>query len=368
MAYLSELLKRDSAFFSVEADVELSQNVVETVNRQIQELRRPPNDSGSKSAPHHPILPSVQERSLRYRVKVEILPRSGTLRIAEEYLAALNAQGEPTGKRKPFLERMQNRLHLRMEGQAHPTYFERYLDQSILSKPLYPPHYPHLTALRAEMESWMFYYFEPRERMRANTAVKETLHVGPMGEELPAFLNTLKANNPLQFKAIEKALHQIIPSVTGIEVDVNSLGEVELRIQEWNRIVPARVVSEGTLRVLGLLAIGSSNHPPGLIGFEEPENGVHPRRLRLIAERLRSQADTGGNQMIVTTHSPLLMDLIPDESLFVCRKEDGRTNIVPPGCIPPLWKTSEIDRALNEEEAIEDLPVSQRIMRGDFDD
>jgi predicted ATPase len=105
-----------------------------------------------------------------------------------------------------------------------------------------------MTALRRELESWMFYYFEPRERMRANTAVKEILHVGLMGEELPAFLNTLKATNDLQFRAIEKALHQIIPSVTGVDVEVNALGEVELRLREGHRLIPARVVSEGTLR------------------------------------------------------------------------------------------------------------------------
>ena len=80
-----------------------------------------------------------------------------------------------------------------MEGQAHPTYHERYLDHSILSLPLYPPHYPHLVALRQELASWFFFYFEPRERMRAANPVKEVRHIGLMGEELAAFLNTLRA-------------------------------------------------------------------------------------------------------------------------------------------------------------------------------
>ena len=53
---------------------------------------------------------------------------------------ALNSKGEPTGKRKPFLERQDERIHLRHEGQAHPTYYDRYLDHSILSMPHYPPH------------------------------------------------------------------------------------------------------------------------------------------------------------------------------------------------------------------------------------
>src|SRR6266542_1451241 len=359
---IAELVGRDSASFSMQADIELSPHVVKAVNRQIREMRRPPNGATTKPPPHPDEVSFVQEHYLRYRIDVEILPRSGILRIADEYIAALSRKGEPTGKRKPFLERMKDRLHLRMEGQAHPTYFERYLDYSILSKPLYPPHYPHLTALRRELASWMFYYFEPRERMRANTPVKEILHVGLMGEELAAFLNTLKATNPLQFKAIEKALHQIIPFVTGIDLEVNPLGEVELRLREGDRLIPARVVSEGTLRILGLLAIGSSSEPPGLTGFEEPENGVHPRRIRLIAERIKSHARSGEKQIIITTHSILLADLMPDESLYVCCKENGQTTIKPYQSFP-LARSTEIEEAMDAEEVL----VSTRILRGDLD-
>ena len=79
-----------------------------------------------------------------------------------------------------------------MEGQAHPTYFEQYLDHAVVSRPHYAPHHPHLTALKRELQSWFFYYFEPRERMRAPTSVKEVRHVGLMGEELAAFLYTLR--------------------------------------------------------------------------------------------------------------------------------------------------------------------------------
>ena len=66
------------------------------------------------------------------------------------------------------------------------------------------------------------------------------------------------------------------------------------------------MVSEGTLRILGLLALAGAKEVPGPVGFEEPENGIHPRRLQLVAELLRTRAELGETQMIVTTHSPLL--------------------------------------------------------------
>ena len=357
------LLEQERLSFSIEADLSLSNAVVEAVNRQILEMRRPHGEGESKERSKLPAR--VRERDLRYRIEVEMLPRSGLLRVADEYLAALNSKGEPTGKRKPFLERQDERIHLRHEGQAHPTYYDRYLDHSILSMPHYPPHYPHLAAARRELESWLFFYFEPRERMRAANPVKEVRHIGLMGEELAAFLNTMKATDERQFRGVEKALHALMPNIDGIEVEVSDLGEVELRLKEGGVAIPARVLSEGTLRMLGLLALTGVDEAPALVGFEEPENGVHPRRIQLIAELLKTQETLQQTQYIVTTHSPILPDLLADSSLFVTNRIDRKTRIEPFSTWGPLGRRSDIDQAFSEQQEV--LPVSERILRGDFD-
>ena len=312
------LLEQDRLSFSIEADLSLSEAVVDAVNRRIREMRR-----------HVRAPAQVRERDLRYRIEVEMLPGSGILRVADEYLAALNRKGQPTGRRKPFLARQGERIHLRHEGPPHPACFDRYLDHSILSMPHYPPHYPHLVAVRQELESWQFFYFEPRERMRAANPVKEVRRIGLMGEELAAFLNTMKATDPGRFRGVEKALHALMPNIDGIEVEVSELGEVELRLKEGGVAIPARVLSEGTLRMLGLLALSGVDQGPALVGFEEPENGVHPRRIELIAELLRTQESLNQIQHIITTHSPILPDLLEDESLFAVRRLNGQTRIDP---------------------------------------
>lgn len=356
-------LEKDRLSFSIEVDVRLSDAVVDAVNRQIKEMRRSSSQE-SEAGEEAKTASAVRERNLRYRIEVEMLPRSGILRVADEYLAALTSQGEPTGKRKPFLSREGERLHLRLEGQAHPSYYERYLDHSILSLPHYPPHYPHLVAMRKELENWLFFYFEPRERMRAATPVKEVRHIGLMGEELASFLNTLKALDERQFHAVEKALRTIMPNIEGIGVEVSNLGEVELTLKENGIPVPARILSEGTLRILGLLSLAGAKEQPSLIGFEEPENGIHPRRIQLIAELLKTRASSGQTQYIVTTHSPLLPDLVPDESLYVCKRVEGATRIEPFSAWGTLAKRSEVDRALMEAD---ELTISERMLRGDFD-
>ena len=357
------LLKEERLSFSIEADLGLSNAVVEAVNRQILEMRRPGVEGEFKSIDKIPAR--VRETYLRYRIEIEMLPKSGVLRVADEYLAALNADGQPTRKRKPFIERQDQKIHLRLEGQAHPTYYDRYLDHSILSMPHYPPHYPHLAAARRELESWLFFYFEPRERMRAANPVKEVRHIGLMGEELAAFLNTMKATDARQFKGVEKALHALMPNIDGIEVEVSDLGEVELRLKEGGVAIPARVLSEGTLRMLGLLALTGVDDTPALIGFEEPENGIHPRRIQLIAELLKTQEVLDQTQHIITTHSPILPDLLEDDSLFAVRRLNGQTRIDPFSSWGPLARRNDISQTLSDDEG--GLPVSTRILRGDFD-
>ncbi|MCE2438245.1 MAG: AAA family ATPase [Candidatus Latescibacteria bacterium] len=357
------LLKEERLSFSIEADLGLSNAVVEAVNRQILEMRRPGVEGEFKSIDKIPAR--VRETYLRYRIEIEMLPKSGVLRVADEYLAALNADGQPTRKRKPFIERQDQKIHLRLEGQAHPTYYDRYLDHSILSMPHYPPHYPHLAAARRELESWLFFYFEPRERMRAANPVKEVRHIGLMGEELAAFLNTMKATDARQFKGVEKALHALMPNIDGIEVEVSDLGEVELRLKEGGVVIPARVLSEGTLRMLGLLALTGVDDTPALVGFEEPENGIHPRRIQLIAELLKTQEVLDQTQHIITTHSPILPDLLEDDSLFAVRRLNGQTRIDPFSSWGPLARRNDISQTLSDDEG--GLPVSTRILRGDFD-
>ncbi len=349
------LLERDSAQFSMEADFEVSDAAASLVEQEIREVRT------SNGAERH-----VPERFLQYRVTIEVFPKTGTLRLADEYLAPLRADGTPKRSRKPFLERVDRKIRLRMERQSHPMEFETGLDHTVLSRPLHPPHYPHLLAARHELANWHFFYFEPRERMRVASPVHEVRHLGLMGDEMAAFLNTMKAGRPKQLEALERALGELVPQVDGIDVSVNRFGEAELSLREGTVLVPARLLSEGTLRVLGLLAAAASADAPGLIGLEEPEIGIHPRRIELIAEFLKTRARAGRTQLVVTTHSPTLLDLLPTASLFVAARRAGETKIMPISAWNTLARGTELQRALADPDG-QGLSPSRRLMSGEFD-
>ncbi|MCD6327975.1 AAA family ATPase, partial [bacterium] len=169
-----------------EVDVEISEAVVDKINRVISEKRK-----GIDSAESPKLY--VREKFLRYGITLERLPETGHLRVMNEKLAALTKNGEQTARRRPFLERQDDgpkrRIHLRMEGQGHPIYQQVGLDHTIISTPLYEPHYPHIAAFREELSRWKTYYLEPKTLMRAEEPISPVQEVGPRGQNLAAFLN-----------------------------------------------------------------------------------------------------------------------------------------------------------------------------------
>jgi predicted ATPase len=281
--------------------------------------------------------------------------------VADERLVALKQDGTENARRSPFIEQVNGKLRLRLEGQARPTDYDLGLDYTLVSQPLYLPHYPHVNALKEELARWHFYYLEP-DAMRRNVAPGEVSSLRRDGGDLAAFFNTLRARNPRQFKDVSRSLALLLPGSTCLELEPTPEGLLQLKVIEQGTPFPTRLISEGTLRLLGLLAITNPLAEATVIGYEEPENGMHPRRLRQIAELLQNAAESGRAQLLVNTHSPLLPDYFEDESLVVCRKRGRDTEFVPFQSLGPRFRPQEIDTALEDE-----TPLSERIIRGDFD-
>ncbi len=298
---LQELLRQEKPRFTLGVDVELSPSVVEDTERLIQDMRAGLPGQVSRDPPKR-----VLERLLRYEITIEFYTPTGQLRVMNERLLALKQDGTPKGSRKPFLDldEENSRFVLRMEGQAHPSYHDVGLDHALVSTSLYAPHYPHITAFKDELSRWRFYYFDPGV-MRQESALRAVDSVGSDGRDISGFYHTLKIQDYPQFKGISKALPMAIPNAESIETAITEEGLVRLIYQDSGNIHSSRVISDGTLRMLGLFAIMSRFNSASTIGFEEPENGVHPRRLSVIARLLDYATRNDSNtQILVTTHSP----------------------------------------------------------------
>jgi predicted ATPase len=346
---ISSLQVQEFHNVSFSGDIELSDTVIRDVESRIRELRRG-IDSVDSAAPEKSI---ITHRLLRYEIDLQVSSRSGQVRVMNERLTALRRDGaEKT--RSPFIERVNGKISLRMEGQSHPTNHDIGLDYSVVSTSLYAPHYPHITALREELSHCHFYFLEPREMMRQGNAIAKVTNIGPRGEDLAAFYFTLKELHPQQFKAVKLAAMQILPRLRDLEIDRTDKAELFLRLCEDDAFYSNRLISEGTLRVLGLLAVLSSVTGSTTIGYEEPENGVHPRRLKNIAELLKNAAGND-RQILINTHSPVLPTYFSDKDLLVCQRTEAGTEFVPFSTIGALYCSSDIEQHLEDE-----------IVRGDF--
>ncbi len=350
---IENVLTKDAVEFSIEVDVEISNSTIDNIEEKIKKSREGlPGVKGKKS---------VLEKYLRYSLTVEMVPTSGFIRVSDEKLLAVRKNGEEKKSRSVFIERKGTKILLRREGKAGPPIeHDIGLDRTIVSMPLYHPHYPHISAFNEELAQWRFYYFEPRI-MREESPIKEVTSLGYSGKDLAAFYNTLKAKNEKQYDAVKRAISNLIPTVEGMEIEKTKEGILQLKVIENGIAFSSRLISEGTLRILGLLAITNPISPVTVIGFEEPENGVHPRRIQMIADLLKNTSYNRKIQIIINTHSPILPQYFydfADKSLIVCKKEGNESRF-------ELFKTAgQLFKRRDIEEALEEFP--ERVTRGDF--
>jgi predicted ATPase len=86
--------------------------------------------------------------------------------------------------------------------------------------------------------------------------------------------------------------------------------------------IPSWVLSEGTRRMTAILALLLHKNPPPLLCMEEVENGLDPWTLRFLLDELAGAINRGTTQVILTTHSPYLLDMLEPENIILCDRKD----------------------------------------------
>lgn len=355
---IEDLMKRDVITFSVEIDVKLSKEVIATIEKEIQKMREGLPNKNAKGSDKR----RITNEFLRYYLTVGIRPDSGHLFVKDERLVALCHDGTENQKRTPFFEVVEDSIHLRMEGQSAPRKYDIGLDYTIVSQPLYLLHYPHINAFQKELSRWRFYYLEP-DIMQAENELKEVRSLSSFGADLSAFYNTLISHYKERFKAFNRTLKTILPAVDEVRIDRNpKSGRLLLTVRENEGWFSARVVSEGTLRILALLGITNPVEPTAVVGYEEPENGVHPRRLRIIAELFQNASRRSDTQFLINSHSLLFPDFFEGSQIIVCKKTGYATSFSLLESFGPLFKQGDIEKGLEEART----SFGERVVRGDY--
>ena len=226
--------------------------------------------------------------------------------------------------------------------------------------------FPHLFALREEMRHWRLLQLDPALLRRPVPATaSDTLDAD--GANLAAVLAQLKAETATPERPqgvlsdIAAELNDLIPGVSRLDAELHEASReyrIELTMRDGLPFT-SRVISDGTLRVLALLTLLHDPRHRGLVCFEEPENGVHPARIRPLVQRLKDMVTSPGDELDVTgsatgitaplsqlllnSHSPVVLSALLDKKSY--QVIDGlvlfadTSTVVEPGAASPRRRT-----------------------------
>jgi predicted ATPase len=172
------------------------------------------------------------------------------------------------------------------------------------------------------------------------------------GAGLAVVLDQLRDQAPERFEALNVELGKCLPEFDRILFDTTSEAHrsIRLRTRTGQHSIGAMNLSQGTLLTLAILTLAYLPAPPPFVCIEEPDRGIHPRLLRDIKDALYrlSYPQAVGEQrapvqVIVTTHSPYLLDLFRDhpEEIIVAEKHALDAVLVPLAVHPKLYEILE---------------------------
>lgn len=234
----------------------------------------------------------------------------------------------PGKRRTPFIEtdgEQAIKLYGDVSKAGRPsTVPARKSPQTVLSGVNASSH-PTALAARRELQSWRLLQLEP-SALRAPDEYRGQARLSATGGHLPNTLMRIGSQ-----AAVAQELAELIPGIVSVDVDSDDVRQQRtLGVTMKNRErYAASSLSDGTLRFLALAVLASDPLATGLVCLEEPENGIHPQRIPEMLRLVRSLAEDMDpddsedasvstlRQVIINTHSPLVVAELPDSDLLM---------------------------------------------------
>ena len=240
----------------------------------------------------------------------------------EPYFYYRFQQGEPVINVKGIgIDNQGSKRNLKRDGLAW--------NQSILAQRKDPELYPEITWIGGKfgkIQTFRDWTFGPHSALRNPQRTND-----PPDELLPSARNFALVLNEILHRGgsdIETALKRFLPRYERVSTRiVGNTVELYLHERGLNAPIPTMRISDGTLRLLVMLAALFAPTPPSLMCLEEPELGMHPDAVSLLAELLVEASNR--MQLVVTTHSDALLSSLNDkvESILVCENNGYGTKL-----------------------------------------
>ena len=149
----------------------------------------------------------------------------------------------------------------------------------------------------------------------------------PDAANLPAYLYWLQEKHPVQFRHIEEHIRLVAPFFDRFELAPSRLNEKKIKL-EWRQkgsdaYFDAYSLSDGTIRFICLATLLLQPKPPALILLDEPELGLHPFAIRILAEIIEAAAKRV--QVILATQSVTLLNNFEPKDVIVAENDGLKT-------------------------------------------
>ena len=179
---------------------------------------------------------------------------------------------------------------------------------------------PRIKALRDFVTGWHLSHLSAKEMRQIPTAGPQE-HLSRSGDNLVNVIQYIQENAPARLETIFEALRRRVPQIERVDPTTLPSGHLLLMIKDapFSDAVQARYASDGTMKLLAYLVQLHDPAPPPLIGIEEPENFLHPKLLRELAEECDQAASA--TQLVVTTHSPFFIDALNPKQVWAMRRD-----------------------------------------------
>lgn len=206
------------------------------------------------------------------------------------------------------------------EEHTFTGYYYEYEEQAISDE---------IHTFREEVSGLLIYKIEPAS-FQISAALSHQAKISASGSNIVNFLYYLSQNYKSRYRALESDFARCVTDLVSISTpaDPNESGKLKLKFFDQNDVsFWAEEVSEGILYFLALLCIVHQPDPPKLLLLEEPEKGIHPRRIKEVMDFIFELAELRDIQIIITSHSPYVVDHFADipECISVFDRKDGET-------------------------------------------
>ncbi len=188
--------------------------------------------------------------------------------------------------------------------------------------------------VRGHLDSWRVYHFHDtssESALKKNAPINDNRVLRPDGSNLPAFLYYLRQKHNGAYNLIRAAVRQAAPFFNDFQLEPMRLDESKIRL-EWlhegtDDYFDVSSFSDGTLRFIALatLLLQPQELRPSVILMDEPELGLHPYAITLLASLIKQASAT--SQIIISTQSSLLLDQFEPEDVLVADRVNGATEL-----------------------------------------